>query len=212
MKRIRDLRFLTNNTYVVRFDREDMQFRAGQHISAGPRDSAQLREYSIYSGEQDGHLEILVREVTDGNISVRLKECQPGQLARIRGPRGRLVLGQEEISGRTHVFIATGTGIAPFHSYVRSYPGLDYRIIHGVRHAGEAYDRDHYDAGRYILCTSKDSRGDYQGRVTGYLKEQPADPEALYHVVGNSQMVYEVYDILREKGVDASAMRSEVYF
>ena len=40
-----------------------MQFKAGQHIIAGLKGELDQREYSVYSGENDDYLEILVREV-----------------------------------------------------------------------------------------------------------------------------------------------------
>jgi len=37
-----------------------------------------LREYSIYSGEKDDYLEVLIKEVDNGDLSKRFKNCKPG--------------------------------------------------------------------------------------------------------------------------------------
>ncbi len=56
-----------NETYVMRFDRHGMPFRAGQHITLGIPGNNQVREYSIYSTEQDTALEVLIKEVETGS-------------------------------------------------------------------------------------------------------------------------------------------------
>ena len=108
----------------MRLDRGDMQFKAGQHIIAGLKGELDQREYSIYSGEKDDYLEILVREVQDGNVSLKLKQSKPGQVLQVNGPFGSFGLEEFNMFSRKHVFIASGTGISPFHSFVRSYPGI----------------------------------------------------------------------------------------
>ena len=153
--KISQIRFLTEETFVLRFERGNMQFKAGQHIIVGLKGDLDHREYSIYSGEQDDYLEILVREVLGGNVSPQLKNCKPGHLLQVNGPFGSFGLETFDRSSRKLVFIASGTGISPFHSFVRSYTGIDYTLIHGVRYDVEAYERKDYDQGRYILCTSK---------------------------------------------------------
>ena len=150
-------RFLTERTFVLRIERGNMQFKAGQHIIVGLEGELDQREYSVYSGEKDDYLEILVREVPDGNVSKQLKQCKPGELLKVNGPFGSFGLESFDMFSRKLVFIASGTGISPFHSFVRSYPGIDYTLIHGVRYKNEAYESKDYDPHRYILCTSKES-------------------------------------------------------
>jgi ferredoxin/flavodoxin---NADP+ reductase len=209
---INQIRFLTEKTFVIRLDRGNMQFKAGQHIIAGLEGELDQREYSVYSGEKDDYLEILVREVQYGNVSLKLKQCKPGQLLQINGPFGSFGLETFDMFSRKLVFIASGTGISPFHSFVRSYPGINYTIIHGVRYKNEAYERDDYDPERYILCTSKESNAGYKGRVTRFLPGYPVDRNMLFYLCGNNSMIYEVWHILRDKGIPAENIFSEVYF
>ena len=86
--KIRKMRNLTESTFVLRLDRWNMQFKAGQHIIVGLKGELNQREYSVYSGENDDYLEILVREVLNGNVSLQLKQCNPGQLLQVNGPFG----------------------------------------------------------------------------------------------------------------------------
>jgi len=205
-------RFLTGSAFILRFSRGNMQFKAGQRIIVGLKGDFDQREYSIYSGEQDDYLEILVRGIIDGNVSLKLKQAKPGQSLQINGPFGSFgIEGFVRDSGK-HIFIATGTGISPFHSMVRSYPAIDYMLIHGVRFRNEAYENSDYAAGRYILCTSEESHEGKKGRVTVFLSHYKLSPEMLFYLCGNGNMIYDVYHILRDRGIPAEKIFSEIYF
>ena len=210
--KIRQIRFLTEETFVLRFDRGNIQFKAGQHIIVGLKGELDQREYSLYSGENDDYLEILVREVLTGNVTPKLKQSKPGQLLQVNGPFGSFGLETFDMFSRKLVFIASGTGISPFHSFVKSYPGINYTLIHGVRYNAEAYERNDYDPGRYILCTSKENNGGHKGRVTRFIPGYPVDNEMLFYVCGNNNMIYEVNHILRDKGLPDENIFTEVYF
>lgn len=206
------IRSLTDETFVLRFDRGNLQFRAGQRIIVGLQGELDQREYSIYSGENDDYLEILVREVLDGCVSVQLKQCKPGQLLQVNGPFGSFGVEKFDLFSRKLVFISTGTGISPFHSIVKSYPGIDYTLIHGVRFKNEAYERYEYDPQRYILCTSKEINEGRKGRITKFLQRFKVDHTSLFYLCGNNNMIYEVDHILRDKGIPDINIFSEVYF
>jgi ferredoxin--NADP+ reductase len=211
-KKIQRIRFLTKSTFVLTFDRGDLQFTAGQHITVGTLGSLNQREYSIYSGENQDYLEILVKEVLDGNVSQQLRNSEPGHLLELNGPFGSFRLETKDMFTRKHLFIATGTGISPFHSMVKSYPGIDYTILHGISFLNEAYDRNEYGQGRYIPCTSKEKTSGFNGRVTEYLINYNDEPETVYYLCGNSSMIYEVTDMLLDKGVTGDRILKEVYF
>jgi ferredoxin/flavodoxin---NADP+ reductase len=207
-----NIRHLTESTYVLRFTRNEMQFRAGQHIIVGLKGEMDQREYSIYSGENDDYLEILVKEVKNGNISSKLKQCKKEDLLQVDGPFGSFGIEKYNLLSKKHIFIATGTGISPFHSMVRSYPGLNYSLIHGVRLRSEAYEIGEYDPNRVILCTSKEKSKGRSGRVTGFLTKFSVTGDMLFYLCGNGNMIYEVFHILNDKGILAENIISEVYF
>jgi ferredoxin--NADP+ reductase/benzoate/toluate 1,2-dioxygenase reductase subunit len=209
---VQGIRNITESAYVLRFDRNGRKFRAGQHVILGIKNENNAREYSVYSGEQDDYFEVLIKEVLDGDVSKRLKMLRPGSQLQMDGPMGFFTLDPETIKNDKIMLIATGTGIAPFRSFVKSYPGLDYHVLHGVRHGNEAYDRNEYDPARFTLCTSGDETGDYHGRVTQYLNDKDVDTKAHYFLCGNVKMIHEAFDILSRKGVPEDQMHAEVYF
>jgi ferredoxin--NADP+ reductase len=209
--RLQQVRELNDSTYVMRFDRNGMEFKAGQHITLGIPGNNQVREYSIYSTESDDFLEVLIKEVDNGTVSRQLRKLIPGELVDVDGPFGYFTLDTQR-NDRKFLFIGTGTGIAPFHSIAGSYPGLNYTLLHGVRYADEAYDRNFYPQDRHILCTSRDDTGDFRGRVTDYLKQKETDFDTMVYLCGNCDMIYDVYDLLTSRGFPAGNIRTEVYF
>lgn len=211
-KRIADIRFLTDSTFILTFDRNGLQFTAGQHVTIGTPGSLHQREYSVYSSEEQAYMQVLVKEILDGTVSHQLRNSKGGDFLEVNGPFGSFKLETMNMYSGKHIFIATGTGISPFHSMIKSYPGIDYTILHGISYMTEAYDKDDYEAGRYIPCTSKEKSNGFNGRVTGYLSNHRTDPETVYYLCGNSSMIYEVSDILRAKGVSGDRILREVYF
>ncbi|MBK7133332.1 MAG: oxidoreductase [Bacteroidales bacterium] len=211
-RRVREIRFLTENTFVLRFDRDNIEFSAGQHVVVGTEGSLYKREYSIYSGEKQDYLEILVREVLDGNVSSQLRRVQQGDLIEVSGPFGSFIMEPRELYSRNNLFIASGTGIAPFHSFVTSYPGINYKILHGIRKWEDAYEKNEYDPQRYLPCVSQDPGNSFNGRVTDFLPDYPDEPDLDYYICGNSNMILDVNKILKNKGVTSGRIFIEVYF
>jgi ferredoxin/flavodoxin---NADP+ reductase len=206
------IRFLTETTFVVRMNRGGMKFRAGQRIIVGLKGELNQRDYSLYSGENDDYLEILVREVPDGTVSPQLIHCRPGQILDVNGPFGSFFPDPAEIFSRKYIFIASGTGISPFHSIIRSHPRIDYMLFHGVRYVNEAYESDHYDPARYILCTSQESFRGQQGRVTRFISLYPVKKDMLFFLCGNSNMIREVSLNLVNRDIPAENIITEIYF
>ncbi|MBD3418930.1 MAG: oxidoreductase [Chitinivibrionales bacterium] len=205
------MRNLTESTFVIRFERGDLAFCAGQYVNLAPVNDEAQRSYSLYSAEHDDFLEILVKEVDDGYISKRLKMHQPGDQLRVEGPFGFFTIDEKDYD-KSFLFVASGTGLAPVHSFVASYPALDYIVLHGVRYAQEAYEKDDYDPDRHILCTSRDSSGRFVGRVTDCLAGRVVAPETHCYLCGNHQMIYDIYELLRAGDVHEENIHTEVYF
>lgn len=209
---VHSIRDLTDSTYVLRMDRHNMSFSPGQYISLGVKDDINMREYSVYSGVHQDFLEVIVKEVEEGHVSKLLHRLAPGQAVRLDGPFGFFTIDRESQDKNSFLFVATGTGISPFHCFALSYPDLDYTLLHGVRTTGECYEHTVFDSDRYIPCVSREESEHFSGRVTEYLKQHPVDPETKCYLCGNCDMIYEAFDILTEQGVPAENLFAEVYF
>ena len=210
--KVENIRKLTDNTFVLSLPQSRFKFEAGQHVSISIKGDYQSREYSIYSSENAKNLEVLVKEVEGGYFSPKLKHLKIGEHVEVHGPFGKFGLDEKRKDTHKHVFIASGTGIAPFHSMVKSYPGLNYSIIHGVRYKYEAYEIEDYDKDRVTVCTSRDEKGDFNGRLTEYLKQTDFDKNSCFYLCGNSDMIFDAMEILKSKGFDRESVTVEVYF
>lgn len=206
-----NIRTLTPSAYVLRFDKNEIDFKAGQYITVG-KENIEPRQYSVYSPANANYLEVLIKEVEEGKVSKQLKHCTPGDKLLVDGPFGHFTIKKEHIANRKLLFIGTGTGISPFHSFVGTYPEMDYTLLHGVRYANEAYEKDFYQKERFVLCSSRDNKGDYQGRVTDYIRQYPVNKNTEVYLCGNSEMILEVFDILEEQRFPTEQIHTEVYF
>lgn len=210
--KVEKLRSLTENTLVLTLPKNRFEFVAGQHISLSITGDFQSREYSIYSAENGNNLEILVKEVAGGYFSPKLKHLKKGDFVEVHGPFGKFGLDEKKLTTHKHIFIASGTGIAPFHSMVKSNPELDFHVIHGVRFANEAYEKDDYGKGNITVCASRDEKADFKGRLTEYLKTAEFSKNTAFYLCGNSDMIFDSMEILTEKGFSREDVNVEVYF
>jgi len=207
------IRHLTDSTYVLEIERRGLEFEAGQHILLGDSINLDKREYSIYSGTGDKNIEVLIKEIEEGLVSKQLKKVKQGRSVELEGPVGFFSINPKEIEKKKKfLFVASGTGIAPFHSMVKSIPELNYTVLHGVRYASEAYEMETYERDRYILCTTGDDGGDFKGRVTDYIKKQEFDPEIICYFCGNFNMIKDAMALMEKKGVPSKQLHAEVYF
>ena len=200
------------DTYCLRTERPNIAIKAGQCFSVGTRDLGINREYSMYSAADDEFIDFLVREIGDGIVSPRLGACKPGDLVEIGGPYGDFCLSEKHMAKEKYVFIATGTGIAPFHSFVKSFPDLRYTIFHGVRHEDEMYDKEDYFPSSYKAAISRPTDGRTGLRITETLNSTDLDANSIYYLCGNRLMITDAISILRDKNVPGGSIFTETFF
>ena len=89
------------------------------------------------------------------------------------------------------------------------YPDVDWLVIDGGNRIRALRD---FQNGKVTICTTGDDNGDFSGRVTDKLFEQNIDVDTNCFLCGNSEMIFEAFDILTGKGIPVSNIYSEVYF
>jgi ferredoxin--NADP+ reductase len=203
-------RDLSPSVFVLRLERKNLMFDPGQFVLVSLPGDGNVREYSVYSGFQDPYIELLIKEVTNGYISKKLRMLNPGNKLEIEGPFGFFTVNENFIDIPPLLFVSTGTGISPFHSFIRSYPVLKYCLIQGVRYGYEIYDKEDYN--HCVICTSRDNTGDYHGRVSDYLKNYSVGKDYWCYLSGNYVMIEEVKNILTDQGIPVEHIYSEVHF
>jgi ferredoxin-NADP reductase len=208
--------------------RETFQFTPGQFVSVIERvDGKEItRAYSIASPRDGNHFELCLNRVEDGIVSPYLFDLKPGDEVEMGEPLGYFTLRHP---GRRAVFVATGTGIAPFRSMLLDHlPKTQPRItlLFGVRYERgllyraefERLERE-YRSFRFIpTITRPDSAwAGKTGRVQAHLDEALAvqsyeDQSTIdVYICGLKEMVDDVRAELKRRGFDRKQMIYEKY-
>jgi ferredoxin--NADP+ reductase len=210
--RVLSVRDISPTTYVLQVERNGLEFQAGQYVSVGVNGDLNMREYSVYSSPDAPFLEILVKEVEHGLVSRQLRKLRPGDAARVEGPFGFFLIEEEWRRTKKFYYIATGTGVSPFHCFAQSYREIDYRLLHGIRRLEDRAEEGVFASDRYLTCVTREEGASFRGRVTDYLRVNPPPTDALFYLCGNCDMIYESFDILTGQGVPPTSLFAEVYF
>lgn len=211
------------------------QFTAGQYVALGlpgsaPRYAGALpekeipapdkiikRAYSIGSSpQQREHLEFYIAVVPDGSLSSRLAALQPGDRL-FSQPKVTGTFTAEDVAAEKNlIMIATGTGLAPFMSMVRTdqlwEQNRKITLVHGVRYPSDfAYAEELQSLVRrgraleYLPIASRagDEYAGYKGRVQKLFEERLLSPDPANDAVflcGNPAMIEDLERYLIAQG------------
>ena len=222
--RVLENRHWTDALFSLRVQAPPLAFRAGQfvRIALDVEGKRIARPFSFVNAPADPVLEFYGIVVPEGPLSPRLARLGAGDTLYVAdNPSGFLVL--TEVPPAEHLWlIATGTGLAPFVSILRTDELWQrYRtvvMVHAVRRAGElAYrelleDLQRSRAGRlrYLKFVSRERlEGALEGRVPAALRDGRLEAAALpisaessqVMLCGNPAMVKDMSAALAERGL-----------
>lgn len=211
-------RWLSQDTFELRLNRPpEFSFTPGQFIrfiASGEAGAVQERDYSLISLPSDPEIALLVRDTGTGGFSSFLGAAKPGTSLRFTGPHGYFTYRR---TGRPAVFVATGTGLAPFVSMARS-GAAGFLLLHGVRAASDLYYESLFRIHpcRYVPCLSgagaADARpGGFPGRVTAYLEGRIPPGEYDFYLCGRGEMIREATLLIDER-FPGSRVYSEMFY
>lgn len=110
------------------------------------------RRYTLASAPHEAHLEFYIEVVPQGRMTSRIARLKPGDRVEIAGaPKGGIVFDE---TARSHLMLATVTGVNPFVSILRDavHRGrrdLNCVLVHGASHGDEfGYDAELADLAR----------------------------------------------------------------
>ena len=199
--------------YILKVEKKDIQFKAGQFFSIGTPSLIINREYSVCSGEKENQLEFLIREIDNGILSKQLRNLKINDPVKILGPYGNFYLKNFDMK-KNYIFIASGTGISPFMSLIKTNPNLNYKLLHGIRYIEDSIDgliNDKYL--RFISREKIDAKNCFYGRITKYLNFlENEDKDSFVFLCGNSLMVTEIYDNLINYNFKSENIFTEIFF
>lgn len=204
-------REIANGVYLLTLRKRD-EFIAGQFIALSMEPAGISRLYSIASRTGSENIDLLYNVKPGGVFTPSLEKLRKGDKVFVSKPFGSF-LGDENPA----MWIASGTGIAPFASMF--FSGLHHNkiLIHGGKTKDSFYFENNFlpvMGDRYVRCCSQErGEGLYGGRLTKYLTELKDVPtDYKYYLCGSVEMVVEVRDILISKGVPYSKILAEIFF
>jgi ferredoxin--NADP+ reductase len=222
----------------VRFDGDPVEFTSGQYMTIGVFVDGKIvqRPYSVASSPRvagsDGY-EMYVRLVEGGLFTPLLWRLPVGHSMRMIGPKGKFTLEPDD--ERTHIFISSGTGNAPFISMMRNLledgrprravflNGVSYEGDLGYRSILEGWERSGEYPLVYVPTVSRPNDplnagwGGRTGRVEAILA--PVLDErglnagnSIAYICGNPDMILSAEATLLERGYPEEQIKKELYW
>ena len=207
-------RWLSKNTFEIELTRPPaLEFTAGQTICFNHE--SMKRYYSLLSTPDDPTLVLCVYHVSQGSFSPVLADARIGTPFRVSGPHGYFTFSRSE---RAPIFVATGTGVAPFVSMGRSGIG-DFCLLHEVEFAEELYYQDILRnlASKYVPCLLETSSSDplppdtFCGHAAEYVKRHLRPTSYDFYLCGDREMMNEI-TLLADEDFQGSFVFKEVFF
>ncbi|RMH37792.1 MAG: hypothetical protein D6690_01490 [Nitrospirae bacterium] len=217
--KIAQIRLLTREVREITFDLlapACLTVDAGQvmaiRIPATNSSGALTRYYSLASppGEVRS-FSLLIRTQVHGSSAASIARWKEGDEVMGQGPLGTFRIPSAH---RTPIlFVATGTGIAPFKSWLfsrhqDSFPD-PVTLLWGLRSETDLYYHDEFQRlskvrpnFRYHLALSNPGPGwsGLRGRVTAHVEALAQDRDVAVYLCGHSHMIAEVRRLLRARG------------
>jgi ferredoxin-NADP reductase len=204
-------------------------FVPGQWLSVKantPEGEEITRAYSIASPpSENGHIAFCLNRVQDGFMSNYLCNLDEGEQVTFQGPFGDFILRPPL---RDTVFVATGTGIAPFRSMLHwllqesdRHQGREFWLLFGSRREQDIYYREEFlqlaakhDNFHFLptLSRADDRWKGLRGYVQQHLGEIVGMRTDMHaYICGLDKMVEANRDLLKNLGWDRKSIRYEKY-
>ena len=222
----------------VRFDGDPTPFEPGQYMTIGVMANGRIlqRPYSVASppavAGSEGY-EFYVRRVHGGAFTPVLFDLPVGHRMRMIGPKGKFTLLPDD--DRTHIFISSGTGNAPFVAMMKQLlidagprpavflNGVSYASELGYRALVEGWQASGEYPVRYIPTVSRPSdpaNADWDGRtgrvesiLAPVLDELGLSPaNSIAYICGNPDMILSAEETLLARGYPEEQVHKELYW
>ena len=207
-------RWLSKNAFEIELTRPPaFKFKAGQTIRF--IHESMERYYSLLSTPEDPTLALCVYYVPRGSFSPVLANARIGASFSVTGPHGYFTFNPSE---RAPVFVASGTGIAPFVSMGRA--GVtDFILLHEVGLIEDLYYQNIFRkiTSNYVPCLlaapapGLAPAGAFLGDAASYIKKNLTPGGYDFYLCGEREMTREV-TLLADEYYPGSYVFKEVFF
>jgi NAD(P)H-flavin reductase len=223
---VRDLTSEVRELTLRLIEPSELVFSAGQSLSfevSTPRGAKPaIRYYSLASPPSQTKKLVLLLSASEKGIGPHyLFTRKTGEKIQFGGPSGSFCL--QDDGPRDILFVATGTGIAPFRSMLYSLferpTTKSVTLFWGLRGEEDIYYQNELEAlarqhpnFSFVIALSRSPKiwAGAKGRVTELVEKIPSVDNLSVYVCGNKRMVMDVTEIVRQKG-DCPVYR-EKYF
>lgn len=228
---VRSLRFYTPELFEISLERGDYSFETGE-CAVLFNEAGDSRPYSMASAPGDAALSFLVRRMPNGALSDWLADRKPGDIVRLSPPFGEF---RPSLGDGATVLVATGVGVSPFLSLLRSLGGppssaaMDsapaitpakavppqaMTCLYGVRYEREAVELSLLQEKTTLqLAVSREpDTAHFHGRVTDLIDTVPADENTPFYLCGYNAMTDQASRLLYDRGIDPARIHTEVFF
>ncbi|MFZ3118019.1 MAG: 2Fe-2S iron-sulfur cluster binding domain-containing protein [Variovorax sp.] len=173
-------------------------FEPGQYVRITPEGADFHRSYSMANVPGSDRLQFFVRLVPDGAFSDWLVGAKPGDRLELSAPHGTFFLRHED---RPRLFVAGGTGVAPFLSMLRAMaehpPAQRTTFLIGARTPGHLFAVEELKSlGERLngvdlqIAVERDAQpGCHTGYATDLIERLGLDPNTRVYLCGPPPMV-----------------------
>jgi len=171
-------------------------------------------------------LEFLYRVIPGGRMTPHLAALAPGAEMTIAGRGGHPISGEVDTAPEGIVLVSTGTGIGPVWGYaamaLEAGLKLPIKLFAGFREEADAClqeeltqlaDKHPHFEWYFSLSKPGPAWKGLHGHVTESMPDLVGPIRNLhFHLVGNGEMVVDLYQVLMLAGLKDERVTSEIYF
>lgn len=213
---------------------EPFRFEPGQYATLGlmgPQGKLVRRPMSISSAaDRLDEYEFFIRLVKEGQFTPLLWERKVGDPINMTGPKGRFLLQPDD---RRCLFVASGTGLAPYISMIDTLrergQSREMYLLHGVSYEHDLAWREHLERLqadswgplRYVASVSRPAAnpgwhgttGRAEAVIEGQMDRFGLEPSnTTIYLCGNPDMITAIEEIAARRGFPPEQVRKELFW
>jgi ring-1,2-phenylacetyl-CoA epoxidase subunit PaaE len=204
------------------------RYQAGQFLMLGEDGKDIKRAYSIASAPWEENIALCIRAVENGAVSPKIFAAQAGEQFSLLGPYGHCTITN---NSRDIVFLAVGTGIAPYRGMIRDLFQKQYsgsgentrrkiRLLFGAKVFEDIFYEEEFtklaqamENFEYTVSLTREENPCYlHGRLPVHIDQYLDNKEnSDFYICGGNQMVQDMKKLLMEKGVAKENIFFEIH-
>ena len=179
----------------------DLSFIPGQYVRFVM--DGYERDYTMVSAPDADTIDFCIAIADKGRFSNDILKADIGARFQLSGPHGYFILQKH---ANPAVFVATGTGVAPFVAFCRS-GAVNALLLQGTSTPDRLIYRDLLQSAlrRYVPCISRpaeigdDLKNVFSGRVTDYLERRLKVGAYDFYLCGRRTMIRDATALIDKK-------------